>query len=76
MFELSASEKKRLKLAIVSCYRSIPELKMFVAEELQGLKLERICSDQSLTVTAFELIEYCEAKGILDKLFQSLVQAN
>ena len=62
--------KKQLRKALMSVYRSYQDLKIFVAEDLEE-QLPVIVQPTGLKAATFELIEWAEAKGRLDELYQA-----
>ena len=68
-------QKKQLRQALMTVYRSYHDLKIFVAEDL-GEQLSVIVQPTGLKAAAFELIEWAEAKGRLSETYQKFCQEN
>ncbi len=69
-------DKKQFRRALQGVYRDYGRLKIFVAEEL-GWQLESIvASSQTLDIVGFELLEWAEAKGALQELYEAFQEEN
>jgi hypothetical protein len=67
--------KKALREALQSTYRGEGELSRFLGEEFD-LRLSEISSPGTLVDRCYEVIDYCEAKSLLDKLYREFCREN
>ncbi|MBS9394372.1 MAG: trypsin-like peptidase domain-containing protein [Dolichospermum sp. LBC05a] len=65
--QLSGSERKELRKALVDAYRTPKQLRTMVNEEL-GENLEAIAGGDNLNDIAFELIQWAEARSKIHEL--------
>jgi hypothetical protein len=70
-FQYSFEDKKEIRLAIEDAYRDYTSLDIFTTERL-GYRLASISSEKNITNSAFTLIEWAEARGLLQELLLNL----
>ncbi len=73
MLNLSKEERKQLRQAILSAYRSYPVLKIFVHDHF-AFNLNEVAGSTALMLATDELIEYLDSEGDLDNLIIALQQ--
>jgi hypothetical protein len=66
------NNKKLLREALISCFRSYDDMKIFASDSLDIRLAEISSSSEGLEVVAYELIEYLESRGSLEKASQIL----
>ena len=71
----SGKEKQTFRDAILDAYRDYGRLKIFVRDELDWA-LPEISQDPSLQIVTFELIEWAESRGELDRVLNLFLAAN
>ncbi|MEM9244793.1 MAG: AAA-like domain-containing protein, partial [Cyanobacteria bacterium P01_F01_bin.153] len=71
----TSDRKKQFRQALQDVYRSYSELRIFVDDGID-VRLPEISQNDSLTVAAFELINWAEAKGRLQELYSAFCVAN
>jgi V8-like Glu-specific endopeptidase len=73
--DLSPSDRKKLREAILSAYPNPGELEIMVDEEL-GENLQAIAGGENLKEVVFNLIKWAEARGKLERLIIAAYDAN
>lgn len=75
MSQFTSENLKQLRKALLSVYPSKGDLEIFVADGL-GKNLEEITNEGNLTQDVFKLVQWANAKGLIDKLFQAFCSEN
>lgn len=71
MLTFSSDDRRLLREALSSGFRSYPSLKIFVADHFE-FRLDEIANSQATRIAIDNLIEYFEEKGDLSKLILAL----
>ncbi|MGD1851404.1 MAG: SUMF1/EgtB/PvdO family nonheme iron enzyme [Cyanophyceae cyanobacterium] len=69
-------DKKEFRCALQDVYRDYSSLEIFVADELDVNLATISAGNQNLEKVAFDLIQYAEAKGKLDVLYEAFHRYN
>lgn len=72
---LSGNERKKLRQAIISAYRSEADLQIMVDDELEE-NLNAIAGGGNLTQIVFSLIQWAESRGKLQQLILAAYETN
>ena len=73
--ELTGTQRKILRLAILELFIGETALNIFLVEEMEKPPLNHLVQDGPFSKEVFELISVAEAEGWLDELISSLLKA-
>lgn len=74
MLELTPTQRKLLRKALVSSYRKYDTLRIFVSENFKDIQLDEIGSSQALQTVADDLITHFQQLGDVCDLVEALIR--